>query len=252
MKLFAVMGMVLWLFTVLPVRAATLQVVTEYLYPYQIKNEDGSLGGFMTEVVHALCQQAGDIPDIRVMPWARAYQTALTTQNVLIYSIVHTEARSPYFNWIGEVKTDPIYLWGLARRFPAQSDSLMLLKKYRVAVLRGSNVAQYLAKHQFSNLKPLSYEDQLLRMLEKDRLDLVVGTEQTIWQRATKAGMDFNTLAKVVELTELNTNLSIAFNITSDPKLVARYRDAFSTISSNGKLAGIQQKWFDYIQFAKH
>ncbi|MCO7189119.1 transporter substrate-binding domain-containing protein [Pseudoalteromonas sp. XMcav2-N-2] len=252
MKLFACMGVVIWLSIISPVKAATVQVVTEYLYPYQIKNEDGSLGGFMTEVVHALCKQAGDIPDISVMPWARAYQTAVMTKNTLIYSIVHTEARSPYFHWIGEVKTDPIYLWGLARRFPAQSDSLMLLKNHRVAVLRGSNVAQYLAKRQFSHLKPLSYEDQLLRMLEKDRLDLVVGTEQTIWQRANKAGMDFNTLAKVAELTELNTNLSIAFNIASDPELVARYRDAFSTISSNGKLAGIQQKWFDYIQVAKH
>ncbi|WP_081694366.1 substrate-binding periplasmic protein [Pseudoalteromonas rubra] len=234
-----------------PASGATVQVVTEYLYPYQIKNEDGSLGGFMTEVLHALCQQVGDVPDITVMPWARAYQIAVTTENVLIYSIVHTQARSPLFHWIGEVQTDPIYLWGLKRRFPVQSDALMLLKQHRVAVLRGSNVAQYLAKQQFSNLKPLSYEEQLLQMLEKDRLDLVVGTEETIWQRANKAGMDFSTLNKVAELTELNTNLSIAFNIDSDPNLVARYRDGFAAISSNGKLAGIQQKWFKYVQVAK-
>ncbi|MCF2908483.1 transporter substrate-binding domain-containing protein [Pseudoalteromonas sp. DL2-H2.2] len=251
MKLCLLLCMVLWLATARPASGATIQVVTEYLYPYQIKNDDGSLGGFMTEVVYALCQQVGDTPDISVMPWARAYQTAVTTENVLIYSIVHTQARSPLFHWIGEVQTEPIFLWGLKRRFPVQSDSLMLLKQHRVAVLRGSNVAHYLAKQQFSDLKPLSYEEQLLQMLEKDRLDLVVGTEETIWQRANKAGVDFNALRKVAELKALNTNLSIALNIQSDPNLVERYRAAFSEISANGQLAAIQQKWFNYAQVAK-
>ena len=41
-------------------QAESVRVVTEYLAPYQIENSDGSLGGFMTEVVTEMFKFEGE------------------------------------------------------------------------------------------------------------------------------------------------------------------------------------------------
>ena len=64
-----------------------IKVVTELLEPYQIKKPDGSLGGFSTDVVDALFEITKDLAEIKIMPWARAYEIALSKPNILIYSI---------------------------------------------------------------------------------------------------------------------------------------------------------------------
>lgn len=74
-----------------------VKVVTELLEPYQVYNHDGSLGGFSTDVVTALFRHAGSKAQIEVMPWARAYSTALSAKNVMIYSITKSASRNGDF-----------------------------------------------------------------------------------------------------------------------------------------------------------
>ena len=59
-----------------------VKVVTELLEPYQMYDSQGALDGFATEVVKALFQQANADADINVLPWARAYSTALNVKDV--------------------------------------------------------------------------------------------------------------------------------------------------------------------------
>lgn len=221
----------------------TIRVVTEYLEPYQIKQPDGQLGGYMTEVVRALFHVTGDTADIEVMPWARAFQTAKTQKNVLIYSIVETEERREHFHWIGKIATAPIYFWGLKKHFPQTNQSVLSLRDYRVSVLRGSNITHYLEKKSFRNLVPMTEEQQLLKMLMHERVDLIVGSEKTMSMRLKNNKTSGELLTRVTEISELNTYLSMAFHITSDPALVARYKDAFATLSHSGELAKIRNKW---------
>lgn len=87
-----------------------LKIVTEYLKPYQIKNEDGSLGGYGTDIVQALLTLTNKKADIAVLPWARAYRMALNEPNVLIFSIARTPHRENLFQWIGTIKSHQIYM----------------------------------------------------------------------------------------------------------------------------------------------
>lgn len=220
-----------------------IKVVTEYLEPYQIKNADGSLGGYMTEVVHALFRLTGDVPQITVMPWARAYQTAKTEKNVLIYTISPTKERSRQFHWLGTITTNEVFMWGLKAQFPRPVDSLEQIKNHRVAVLRDSNIATYLSSQQFSKLYPLTFEDQPLKMLFKNRVDLIVGIEKTILKQAKVFDPDLSKLTRVTVIKGLNTDLSLAFNIHSNPELIKRYRLAFQQLETSGELTRIKQKW---------
>src|SRR4051812_35234458 len=90
--------------TALPVCAAdvagTITVVTEENPPYNF-TRNGKLTGFSTEVVEAVFEEIRMQGNFQVMPWARAYVTAQTTENVLIYSIGRSLQREALFKWVG-------------------------------------------------------------------------------------------------------------------------------------------------------
>lgn len=233
----------LMMFYTANLHADTIKVVTEYLEPYQIQKDDGSIGGFSTEVVQALFKQAQLQPNIIVMPWARAYAIAKTEKNVMIYSIAHTQTRSAIFQWVGSLTEERLYFWGLKTKFSAPIDEIEQLKDFKVAASRLSNAAQYLIDNDFYNIYQLIKEDQNMLMLYKGRVDLIVATELTLKHRTKKLGLNFDDLRIIKEVDELNNDLSLALNLHSDAQLVIKLQQAFKEIKHQGILDQIKEKW---------
>ena len=220
-----------------------INVVTEFLEPYQIKNPDGTLGGFSTDVVKALFEITKDQAEIDVMPWARAYEIALNKPNILIYSIAHTKIRDKKFHWIGALKEERLYFWGLKKHFTKSDYEVSALKNYKIAASRNSNSAQYLIAQNFSNIYELANERQNMNMLFIDRVDLILATQITIETRAKSLGYDFNELQRLNEVAALNNKLSIAFSMGTPLVLVQKYQTAFQQLVTSGKLAKLKEKW---------
>lgn len=231
------------IFTSFSGQTKEIKVVTEYLEPYQIRNLDGSLGGFSTDVVKALFKITKDKANIHIMPWARAYEVAIHEPNVLIYSIARTEMREQKFHWIGALKEERLYFWGLKKHFTKTDYSVSALKNFNIAVSRNSNTAQYLLSQNFSNVYQLSNERQNMNMLFIDRVDLILATQITIETRAKNLGYNFNDLQILNEVAALNTTLSIAFSLGTSPELIKTYQTAFQQLVANGQLAKLKEKW---------
>jgi len=227
----------------LPNFSNEISVVTEYLAPYQVKNNDGSLGGFSTEVIHALFKITNDTPNIRVLPWARAYATAKHNKNTMIFSIAKTKSRLANFHWIGDLIYEEYYFWGLKSNVTLKSLSLEQLKQYRVATSRSSNEYEYLIEQQFDHIYPVVNEDQRTKMLYRNRIDIIIETEITLKALTKKLDLDFSQLNKLLFIDGLDTTLSIAFNINSDPSLIKTYQQAFLQLEKSGQLKAIQIKW---------
>lgn len=225
------------------VQAQEINVVTEYLEPYQIKNNDGSLGGFSTEVVNTLFSITKDQANIQVMPWARAYEVAIHEPNILIYSIARTNIREDKFRWIGALKEERLYFWGLKKHFTKTNYQVGELKNYKIAVSRRSNTAQYIIGQNFTNIYQLANERQNMDMLFKDRVDLILATQITIETRAKKLGYDFNEMQKLNEVATLNNKLSVAFSLNTSPELIKKYQMAFQQLVSSGQLEKLKEKW---------
>lgn len=225
------------------VQTQEINVVTEYLEPYQIINNDGSLGGFSTEVVNALFSITKDQANIQVMPWARAYEVGLNQPNTLIYSIARTKVRENKFKWIGALKKERLYFWGLKKHFTKTDYQVPELKNYKIAVSRHSNTAQYIIGQNFTNIYQLANERQNMDMLFKDRVDLILATQITIETRAKKLGYDFNELQKLNEVEALNNKLSIAFSLDTSPELIKKYQMAFQQLVDSGQLDKLKEKW---------
>ena len=225
------------------VKAQDVLVVTEYLAPFQIKNEDGSLGGFATEIVERLFDITNDIPHYNVLPWVRAYRVALTKPNILVFSLAKTQERNDKFQWVGKVKAERFFIWGLRSQFSKRFDSVEQAKHYRVGTSKSYSSAIYLANNGFTNIYYTSQDRQTIGMLYKKRIEILVSSELVLQKLAEKHGHDFSQLIKLANVTELNNDLSIAFSQGSDTGLIKRFRLAYQYLEQSGELAALGKKW---------
>jgi polar amino acid transport system substrate-binding protein len=221
----------------------TIKVVTEQLTPYQIKDADGAITGYSTEVIQALFDTTKLPYEIKMMSWARAYEIAQKEKNVLVYSIARTPHRESMFHWIGNLTPEHLYFWGMKEKFSQPVNGIEQLKQYKIAVSRHSNAEQYLIEHNFYNIFQLIKEEQNILMLHRGRVDLIVATEYTIAYRAKRLGLDFNQMIPVADARELSNNLSIAMNLGSDAALVQQLQTAYQQLVQQGKIEQLQEKW---------
>jgi len=220
-----------------------LTVVTEELPPYQYINEAGELDGFSVDVVKKLFNLTQEDHEIILMPWARAYNMAKNQKNVLIFTIAHTKERDKQFIWIGDLVDEKYYFWGLKSNFIQKISSVKQLKHLRITTLRNSNVHEYLLDKNFLNIHPVVNDAQRILMLNHNRVDLFAATELGMMATAKKQSLDFSLYRKVLILSELSSQFSIALNINSDEALVSKYQLAFKKLEGTGQLNILRKKW---------
>lgn len=224
-------------------QAEQIQVVTENFAPFQFTNEAGKLTGYSIEVAEALFERTGDHAKFKVLPWARAYQQALSTPNTLLMTVAHSKIRDPLFQWVGAVATERLYFWGYKSEFPDPFSELEDLKQYSVAATIDANPYQFLLKNNFPRIYQVSGQDSVIKMLFNKRADFIVFSEQGLKTRTQKYQYDFALIHPVFEVEELNSDLSFAFSIHSDQNLVRKYQDAFQSLIQDGVLESLKRKW---------
>jgi len=223
--------------------AKEVEVVTEYLPPFQIKNADGTLGGFSTDIVNRLFDITNDTARINVLPWTRAYSIALARPNTLVYSIVNTPQRRDQFHWVGKVKSERFFVWGLRENFAAPFTATQHAKDYSVAVTKQYHSANYVKNNGFADAYYTTRDSQSVGMVFKGRAEITLSSELVIKQISLSHGYDFSKLIKLADVTELNNDLSIAFSQGSDPDLVKRFQLAYQYLEQSGELQQLREKW---------
>jgi polar amino acid transport system substrate-binding protein len=118
-----------------PVLAADVIVVTELSPPYQTFVND-KVEGSASAKVRQLLDKAGLSAEFYIYPWSRAYQTALSKPNTLIYSIAKTPQRLALFNWLTPVASYKLAFVALEHRADIKFSNLTGLKRYSLSVQR--------------------------------------------------------------------------------------------------------------------
>ncbi len=221
----------------------TIKVVTEYLPPFQIIDNNGKLSGYATEVVNELFLLTGDQKNVYVLPWIRAYDIAKKEPNILIYSLAHTQERDNLFYWIGNLKHESFYFWGLKSKFNQRFTSLEQLKHFHIASAKNYNTERYITKNNFKNIYRVLKNEQELGMLYRHRVDLIISNELVLKTLAHIKAYDFSKMVKLFEAKDLSNDLAIAFSLNSDSAIVERFKQAFQQLEQNGKLQNLKTKW---------
>ena len=149
-----------------------IRVVTENSFPVQYI-ENGKITGPGTKLVKQVLSTAGLSYTIEVLPWARAYFTAMHEPNVLIYSLAKTSEREQKFSWVGKIKSLNYYLYGNADKNINFNTPLDQLKQYKIGVVRDSAVQQYLTINGFGKLTTVVRGRQNFQLFEQNRIDLL-------------------------------------------------------------------------------
>ena len=224
-----------------------IRIVTEELPPYNM-TRDGKLTGLSTEVVQAVLKEVGVEANIQSMPWARAYDIALNSENVLIYSIARTTQREHLFKWVGVVAPMDWYLY-------ARPDSHITLnslddaRRYQIATVKEDAGEQYLLAKHFSVGKNLQSNNKYAYNYEKlklGRVDLWISIELNARYLMRQAGDTPDKVAvPVLRLPDLGegTGLHMAFSAQTSDAIVERFRQGLETIRKNGTYAAIAKRW---------
>lgn len=219
----------------------TIRAVTETTpYSYQ-KGE--RVQGPATEVVEKTLLAAG-LTDyqIKLYPWARAYDMALREPGVLIYLIARTAAREQQFKWAGEIMKIQYHLYRLRGRTDITVKTLADAKNYTIGVIRDDVRQQYLQSRGFQRLAVSAQWIDNFNKLIKRQVDLVPLTEDDASSLCLEARFDCAGLEKVLTLDEASTGLYMAYSNATADSTVQKTRAAFDRLKADGSVRRIMER----------
>ena len=229
-----------FLFPAQPLLSAELTIFTENL-PNLNYIKDGELVGLSVDIVKEIQKRVGSHEQIKVLPWARAYKMALQEENVVLFSMTHTESRKDLFKWICPLVTKRDIL--VAKKGSGIAiNSLEDAKKVkRIGTIRDDSKERLLKSHGFTNLESVSDEQKNAKKLILGRIDLWVNKQPGLKTVCDLAGVDYNQIEEVFHLRK--RDLCIAFSKNTSDSIVQKWRNAFNDMLADGTILQIRNKW---------
>lgn len=232
----------LWLAcaTLSPLAAQTIQVVTEQTpYTYLV---EGKVVGSATEVVELSLHRAGlNDYQVRLYPWARAYDMALKTPNVLIFLIARTAAREKQFRWAGEIMKIQYHLYRLKHK-PLAITDLESAKRFTIGVMRDDVRHQYLRDKGFGRLVISAQSVDNFKKLLSGQVDLVPLTTDDATSLCKETRFDCAGLERVLTLDEASTGLYMAYSASTPDAVVQRTLQAFDKLKAEGHVKRVMDR----------
>ncbi len=223
----------------------TLVILTENLPPFQIQKND-TIGGIRTEIIRAIANETGMNYQIRVYPWARAYQMALNDKNTLIYSLIRFPKREKLFKWVGKIGAVVGRLYKVKSRKDIKLKKLEDAKSYMIGVARKDFTHQFLSGKGFEKMKHLQVVhsmDLARKMLFRGRVDLILDDEVTLEYSAMNLGLDVSEFEEALIIPEFAADHYLAASLKTPDQTVNRLKKALEKIRKNGSYDQIIKKW---------
>ena len=222
-----------------------LRIVTEELPPFNM-TLDGKLTGLCTEIVQAVLDDVGETAQIQSMPWARAYDIAMNSENVLIYCMARTAAREQQFKWVGTIAQTDWYLFSLDPNL--RLNSLDDARSHQTATVKDDAGEQYLTAQGFAvgrNLQSSNKYEHNYEKLVLGRVDLWIANEMNALYLVRHAGQDpTQVLHRALALPDLGTHgLGMAFSLKTPDATVERFRAGLQRLRDSGRYEAITRTW---------
>lgn len=212
--------------------AEAIRVVLEVSPPHQTYDQQ-QVGGLTTDVVRELLSQAKLTGNFEVFPWARAFNIAKTTPNVLIYNIARTPEREHDFVWIGPVARYKFGFVKLARRSDIKLHTVDDAKSFIVGSQRDDFSADWLAARGFVASGSLQLQPDIVetwRLLVNGKIDLLIDDPHAVDDMLQRFQLRREDIEFSLFIPELAQMTWIALAKDSDPTLVKRLKQAHEKV----------------------
>lgn len=138
--------------------------------------DNGSLKGIATEQVEAILNIAQIDYEMRVFPWARSYNKALTEANTCVFTTSHTPERSELFKWVEPLSLNMSILVK-SKEGRVTVNLLEDAMQYRIGIQNEDVSGTYLKSKGFISLDSAANADQAILKLLAGRVDMVALAE---------------------------------------------------------------------------
>lgn len=220
-----------------------LTFITEHYPPYNYVDE-GELKGSSVDILKAILQHAGsniEATDIRVLPWARGYDTTLLTPGTVLFSTTRTSAREDLFQWVGPLAAGRVVL--LARKDSNISiENLEALQNgnFSMVVIGEDIGAQKLleAGVNADRMHTAVNNESAMNMLVANRVSLWAYGEDVAHWLLRKHGHDPEDFETVYVLSQ--DPLYFAVNRETDSAVVELLQQILDDLRAQGKIPPIE------------
>ena len=224
--------------------AGGLTLLTEENAPFNF-TENGAVRGIAVDLIVATLKEAGreaSPAEIRVEPWARAYDAAQSQPGTVLFSMARTQEREGLFSWVGPIYKAQIGLVARSSRnirVAGPAD----LAGYTIATVRDGAPEQLLVKAGVPEqaLDRGNGIEANLRKLLAGRVDLVAFNVPAIRYNLARLGADPADFPVVYVLKELD--LHYAFHRGTDPALLRSVQAALDRVKASGTYEAIVRRY---------
>ncbi len=222
--------------------SAELTIYCEYFPPLQSQEKDGSLSGFVVEVVKEIQKRVGNTDKIQLVPWARGLNELDTKPNVVLFSMSRTGERNPLYQWIGPVKESSFIFYAKAGtdiKIKSLDDAKKLTK---IGVYNKDVRDLYLTSQGFKNLERSPDNVASVKKLMAGRLDVVADSDDSIDNIVADAGFKKGDLVPLY--TFMKSQLYIVMSKSTPSATVKQWNDALAGMKKDGSFAKLHKKFF--------
>ncbi len=142
-------------------------------------NPDLPAGGLSTEIIKQVFISQGYIVKILWMPWARAMATAKQGLCSGLGEAYYTEQRAQWGSFSNAYFQVNVAFFSL-KTHKISYQTLEDLKGLKIGHIRGASVSAKFDAASYLNKSPVNSIDQALRMLDRNRFDLIVDDEAAV------------------------------------------------------------------------
>lgn len=221
---------------------AALEITTEHNPPFNFW-DDKRITGISTDILMEMGRRAGVPLNIQMLPWARAYQSALSTPDTCVYSTVRMPEREASFKWIGPLATNK---WALFARddFNRKIATIDDARPYRIGGVARDAKSLYLKSLGFSNIDLVGDDSLNLAKLLGGRIDLwITGLYKTGDSSVRNEG---KRIKPVLVVREVEYFLACHPN-TSNTALHA-LSQALKTLQKEGYVQSVTRRYANWLQ----
>lgn len=221
--------------------APRLYITTETSAPASMM-DGGRVIGTGTDKVREIMVRSGISYTIELLPWKRAYTSALTRTDGCVYSTTRTAERENLFKWVGP--TDEAEWVLLARADRAlQINSLEEARSMRIGTYNGDARDDYLRARGFL-VDPAPNDLINPRKLLMNRIDL--------WAASLRRGsavLAQNGWADriVPVFTFAKVRVYLACNPAVPDELIAKMNEALDAMGRDGTMRKIERKYETWV-----
>lgn len=225
--------------------AARLLVLTEHSPPLSYE-QNGRLLGVSTDIFLEMCRRSEiDVTrkDIRIWPWARSYDEALHSPDVVLYSMARTMEREALFQWVGPIMDVRCTVVARKRTKMEIDDIRQSVIDYRIGTVPKSAPELRLIEMGVGTGQLHRVHDMKLNVkkLAEGRIDALIFNEPAIFHTIKGLGLDPDDYEVVKTIMEFP--LYYAISRDTNPELVNKLQESLDLMKAEGGIKQIRARY---------